>query len=175
MRSDIPEKKIIPRIFLVGGLRVMLDSDLAKLYGVETKSLNRAVRRNENRFPSDFMFQLSEGEHESLRRQIGTSIESFPGRGGRRYLPFVFTEQGVAMLSCVLKSERAVLVNIEIMRAFVKLREFLLTNEELASKLNDLEKKYDSRFREIFEALRSLMYPPVQSRRKIGIRSDSDD
>lgn len=120
------------------------------------------------------MFQLTEIEEESLRRQIGTSNEA-AGRGGRRYLPLVFTEQGVAMLSSVLKSEKAALVNIEIMRAFVKLREFLLTNQELARKLNDLEKRYDTRFREVFEAIRSLMSPPDIRRRKIGIRSDPED
>jgi len=167
-------KDINQRIFLLRGQRVMLDADLAKLYDVETKALNRAVRRNEIRFPKDFMFQLTEIEEESLRRQIGTS-NAIARRGGRRYLPLVFTEQGVAMLSTVLKSERATLANIEIMRAFVKLREFLLTNQELARSLNELEKKYDARFREVFAAIRSLMNPPEIKRRKIGIRSDQED
>lgn len=147
------------RIFFIRGYRVMLDSDLAKLYGVETKNLNKAVSRNRNRFPADFMFQVTEKEEESLRFQIGTS-KITAGRGGRRYLPMVFTEQGVAMLSSVLRSEQATLVNIEIMRAFVKLREFLLTNQELARKLSELEKRYDASFREVFIAIRNLMNPP---------------
>src|SRR4051812_7879341 len=117
-------QKINQRIFLVRGYRVMLDSDLAALYGVATKTLNRAVYRNKVRFPNDFMFQLTQNEEENLRYQIGTSSLESPTHGGRRYLPIVFTEQGVAMLSSVLRSEKAVLVNIEIMRTFVKLREF---------------------------------------------------
>ncbi|MCM2281439.1 MAG: ORF6N domain-containing protein [Bdellovibrionaceae bacterium] len=174
MPSDISSHDIRHRIFFVRDHRVMLDSDLAKLYGVETGALNRAVQRNKVRFPEDFMFQLTEIESESLRCQTGISNDPMH-RGGRRYLPLVFTEQGVAMLSGVLRSEKATLVNIEIMRAFVKLRAFLLTNQELARKLNDLEKRYDTRFREVFEAIRSLMSPPEIKRRKIGIRSDQED
>lgn len=174
MNSTGPSQTTIPKISFIRGYRVMLDSDLAKLYGVETKALNRAVRRNEIRFPKDFMFQLTEIEEESLRRQIGTS-NSVMGRGGRRYLPLVFTEQGVAMLSSVLKSEKAAIVNIEVMRAFVRLREFLLTNQELARKLYELESKYDTRFREVFDAIRNLMTPTIGMKRKIGIGNDQDE
>lgn len=175
MPLEISSSFISQRIFLIRGQRVMLDSDLAELYEVETKNLNKAVQRNRIRFPQDFMFQVTEIEEESLRFQIGTSNVA-ASRGGRRYLPLVFTEQGVAMLSSVLRSEKATLVNIEIMRAFVKLREFLLTNQELAKKLSELEKRYDASFRDVFVAIRSLMNPqPEVKRRKIGIRSDEDD
>lgn len=146
----------------------MLDRDLAMLYEVETKMFNRAVKRNLKRFPSDFMFQLTAAEADVLRYQIGTSKK---GRGGRRYLPYVFTEQGVAMLSSVLNSERAVLVNIEIMRAFVKLRQLLASNAELSRRLNDLESKYDRQFKVVFDAIRKLMSPPVRDRKEIGFRS----
>lgn len=143
----------------------MLDSDLAELYGVETKVFNQAVKRNLRRFPADFMFRLTQEEIESLRSQFVTSNE---GRGGRRYAPYVFTEQGVAMLSSVLNSERAIEVNIAIMRAFVKLREMLGTHKELAQKLAEMEKKYDAQFRVVFEAIRELMKPPPVPTRKIG-------
>ena len=129
----------------------MLDRDLALLYGVETKVLNRAVKRNLKRFPADFMFKLTSDEADILRCQIGTSSLS---HGGRRYLPYVFTEQGVAMLSSVLNSERAVLVNIEIMRAFVKLRRMITSNAELSRLLDELENKYDKQFKVVFEAIR---------------------
>jgi hypothetical protein len=134
----------------------MLDADLANLYGVETGALTRAVRRNANRFPADFMFQLTKQEFEDLRRQSGISS----AWGGRRYAPYAFTEQGVAMLSSVLRSERAVLVNIEIMRAFVQLRQMLAGHADLARKLASLEKKYDAQFKIVFEAIRELMNPP---------------
>ena len=143
----------------------MLDADLAGLYGVTTKRLNEQVRRNRSRFPEDFMFQLTSTEAASLRSQIATSNE---GRGGRRYAPYAFTEQSVAMLSTVLNSERAIQVNIEIMRAFVHLRQMLASNTQLARKLNALEKKYDSQFRVVFEAIRELMTPPEPNKRKIG-------
>ena len=143
----------------------MLDADLAGLYGVTTKRLNEQVRRNRSRFPEDFMFQLTSTEAASLRSQIATSNK---GRGGRRYAPYAFTEQGVAMLSTVLNSERAIQVNIEIMRAFVHLRQMLASNAQLARKLNALEKKYDSQFRVVFEAIRGLMTPPEPKKRKIG-------
>jgi phage regulator Rha-like protein len=145
----------------------MLDSDLAELYGVETFNLNKAVKRNIDRFPDDFMFQLSQEEAESLRFQIGMSKVS--GRGGRRSLPYAFTEQGVAMLSSVLNSKQAVQVNITIMRAFVKLRELLATHKDLAEKLEALEKKYDRQFKIVFDAIRQLMKledPPKE--RRIG-------
>ena len=148
----------------------MLDRDLAKLYGVETKILNRAVKRHVNRFPPDFMFQLTADETDVLRYQIGTSKK---GRGGRRYLPHVFTEQGVAMLSSVLNSERAVLVNIEIMRAFVKLRQLLASDAELSRRLDELESKYDRHFKVVFDAIREMMSPPVRDRKEIGFRSRS--
>lgn len=137
----------------------MVDADLADLYQVLTKNLNLAVRRNQNRFPEDFMFQLTKDETEALRLQIATSNES---RGGRRYLPYVFTEQGVAMLSSVLKSDRAVLMNIAIMRAFVKLREVMSTHKDLAAKIEALERKYDEHDDEIqviFSAIKKLLEP----------------
>ncbi len=144
----------------------MLDSDLAELYSVETKALNRAVRRNLDRFPMDFMFELTDSELENLRCQFGTSS---PKHGGRRYFPLVFTEQGVAMLSSVLKSKQAVQVNIEIMRAFVHVRRMMETNQDLARKLSELEKKYDVQFKVVFDAIRNLVAPTVTvKRRKIG-------
>lgn len=142
----------------------MLDAHLAELYGVETKVLKRAVRRNRDRFPEDFMFQLTKDEYITLRSQFGTL------RWGSKYLPFAFTEQGVAMLSGVLHSDRAVRVNIEIMRAFVRLRRILASHKDLAHKLEELEKKYDSQFRIVFEAIRQLMEPPQKPKRKIGFR-----
>ena len=146
----------------------MLDKDLAELYGVETGALNRAVKRNIDRFPFDFMFQLTQKEYKSLRCQIGIS-----SRGGRRYLPMVFTEQGVAMLSSVLNSERAIDVNIAIMRAFVKLREILASHKDLARKFEQMEKKYDTQFKVVFDAIRQLMTPPPEtSKRKIGFHTD---
>ena len=160
-------ERIERSIYLIRGEKVMLDRDLAALYEVETKVLNRAVKRNLQRFPADFMFQLTTDEAENLRCQFGTS--SF--HGGRRYRPYVFTEQGVAMLSSVLNSERAVLVNIEIMRAFVKLRQILLSNTEFARQLQELESKYDRQFRIVFDAIRQLMATPVRDRKAIGFRS----
>jgi predicted restriction endonuclease len=143
----------------------MLDADLAVLYGVSTKRLNEQVRRNRSRFPDDFMFQLTREEVQSLRSQIATSKQ---GRGGRRYAPLVFTEQGIAMLSTVLNSERAIQVNIEIMRAFVRLREMIATHKDLARKLEALERRYDAQFKVVFDAIRELMAPPESKKRKIG-------
>jgi len=144
----------------------MLDSDLAALYGVETRVLKQAVRRNIKRFPADFMFELTKGENRPLRSQNVTLK-----RGQHsKYLPFAFTEQGVAMLSSVLKSERAIEVNIEIMRAFVRLRQILASHAALARKLEELEKKYDTKFRVVFEAIRQLMEPPQSKRRHIGFQ-----
>lgn len=160
-------ERIERSIHIVRGEKVIQDSDLAELYLVETKALNRAVKRNLRRFPKDFMFQLTIDEAAALRCQIGTSKTK---RGGRRYLPIVFTEQGVAMLSSVLNSERAILVNIEIMRAFVKLRQLLASNSELDSKLRTLENKYDRHFKVVFEAIRQLMYPSLPKTRRIGFR-----
>ena len=160
--EDIPQ-----RILTIRGHRVMLDVDLAELYGVATKRLNEAVGRNAARFPEDFMFQLAAGEAESLRSQFATSN----GRGGRRYLPYAYTAQGVAMLSSVLNSKRAILVNIAIMRAFVRLRETLGAPRELARALVELERKFaehDEQIKEIFDAIRALMKPPKTPRRRIG-------
>lgn len=164
-RSLITIGHIERLILLIRGYKVMLDSDLAELYGVTTKRLNEQVRRNLSRFPEDFMFQLTESEVHLLRSQIATSKK---GRGGRRYSPYAFTEQGIAMLSSVLNSERAIKVNIEIMRAFVRLRQILSANKELAKRLDELEKKYDSQFRIVFEAIRELMKPPETKKRPIG-------
>ncbi|MEW6108954.1 MAG: ORF6N domain-containing protein [Nitrospirota bacterium] len=169
MKELIPVEIIERKIYLIRGEKVMLDSDLAELYEVETRTLIQAVKRNFSRFPSDFMFQFNYQEVAVLRSQFVTSKT---GRGGRRYFPYVFTEQGVAMLSSVLSSERAVKVNIEIMRAFVRLRQLLSSNAELARKLEALEKKYDAQFKVIFDAIRELMKPPEKSKRKIGFRRE---
>lgn len=149
----------------IHGQNVMLDSDLASLYQVEVKVLNQAVKRNRQRFPPDFMFQLTAREATSLRSQFVTAKT---GRGGRRTLPYAFTEQGVAMLSSILRSERAVRVNITIMRAFVQLRRILGSSEELTRKLAALERKCDGQFHVVFEAIRRLMEPPRPPRRVIG-------
>lgn len=171
MRSNaslIATERIQQLIFIVRGQKVMLDSDLAHLYGVETKVLIQAVKRNADRFPSDFLFRMNSKEFHILRSQSVTSKK----RGGRQYFPYVFTEQGVAMLSSVLHSKRAVLMNIEIMRAFVGLRRLLQSHEELASKLADLETKFlehDEKLSEVFEAIRQLMEPDVpKNKRRIG-------
>jgi hypothetical protein len=151
----------------------MLDADLASLYGVPTKVLNQAVARNRQRFPADFMFRLTVDEARALRSQFVTLKE---GRGGhRKYLPYVFTEQGVAMLSSVLRSQRAIAVNIEIMRAFVQLRRLLDSNRELAAKLAALEKQYDAKFRIVFDAIRELMSVPARPARRIGYRGHGGD
>jgi hypothetical protein len=154
-------------ILLIRGHRVMLDSTLASLYDVETKRLVEAVHRNSSRFPSDFMFQLTSEEFDVLRSQFATSTSP---RGGRRYLPYVFTEQGVAMLSSVLRSERAVQVNVEIIRAFVRLRQLLRENADLARRLDELEARYDRQFKAVFDAIRQLMAPPPSGQRQLGFR-----
>jgi len=159
----VPLERVAQAILVLRGQRVMLDADLAVLYGVETKSLNRAVKRNAGRFPADFMFQLTSEELADLRYQTGTSRW-----GGRRYLPLAFTEQGVAMLASVLHSERAIRVNIEIMRAFVRLREMLASHASLARKLAELEKRYDAQFKAVFDAIRRLMKPQKARYRPIG-------
>jgi hypothetical protein len=163
----IPGERIERAILLIRGQKVMLDADLAELYGVATKVLNRAVRRNLSRFPQDFMFELTRKEAENLRIHFGTSSRW----GGRRYNPLAFTEQGVAMLSSVLRSRRAVQVNIAIMRAFVKLREMLASHRDLARRLEEMEKKYDAQFRVVFDAIRELMRPPEKPRGRIGFSS----
>lgn len=202
----VPTRQVERRIYIIREQNVMLDSDLAELYGVETKFLNRAVKRNIARFPEDFMFQLTAEDEESLRFQFGTSnaesqsvdshlrsqsvisnaesetvdaslrsqlATSSKRRGGRRYLPYVFTEQGVAMLSSVLNSERAIEVNIQIMRAFVQMRRMSASHEELARKVDGLEKKYDKQFAAVFQAIKALMQPPATARRKIGFKTES--
>jgi len=164
--SLIPSEIIEQKIYLIRGHKVMLDSDLAGLYDVETKMINRAVKRNEDRFPIDFMFQLTSEEEKSLRSHFGTSKK---GKGGRRYLPYVFTQEGVAMLSSVLKSKRAIQANIAIMRAFVKMRTLLASHADLLRRLDEMEEKYDERFRVIFEAIRELMKPePLPPKQRIG-------
>lgn len=168
MKSVIPADVIESRILFLRNKKVMLDSDLAELYGVETSNLNKAVKRNMDRFPEDFMFQLTKDESDALTFQTGMSKTQ--GRGGRRYLPYAFTEQGVAMLSSVLRSKRAVQVNIAIMRAFVKLREMIASHKDLARKLEELEKQYDAQFQVVFEAIHSLMEPSNSPRNKIGFR-----
>jgi hypothetical protein len=161
--TEIAAESIAGSIFFLRGQKVMLDVHLATLYGVATKALTRAVRRNIARFPSDFMFQLSNQEFANLRRQFGTS-----SWGGRRHLPYAFTEHGVAMLSSVLRSERAVQVNIQVVRTFVRLRAILASNEDLARRLAALESRYDAQFRSVFDAIRELMNPAKASRRPIG-------
>ena len=153
-------------IYIIRDERVMLDQDLAELYQVETKALVQAVQRNAKRFPPDFMFQLSFQEFTALRSQIVTS----KGRGGRRTAPYAFTEHGVAMLSSVLRSERAVEINIQVIRAFVKLRQLIVSNSELANRLNHLEQRYDSQFKVVFDAIRQLMSETthVPAKRRIG-------
>src|SRR4030066_1658832 len=165
MKALIPAEVIERKIYLIRGQKVMLDNDLAKLYKVETRTLIQAVKRNTERFPPDFMFQLNNQEVISLRSQF---VISKTGRGGRRYLPYVFTEQGVAMLSSVLNSEQAIQVNIAIMRAFVRMRQLLVSHEELARTVDALEKKYDAQFRVVFDAIRALMEPTTRPRRRLG-------
>jgi hypothetical protein len=162
------------RIFVIRGRQVMLDEDLAELYGVETKVLVQQVKRNLKRFPPDFMFQVTKTEAEALRSQIVTSKK---GRGGRRYLPFAFTEQGIAMLSGVLRSDRAIAVNIEIMRAFVELRRVASSFVEIQERLEKFEREttkrldgHDEELKEIFAALQQLINPPRQPKRPVGFR-----
>lgn len=169
-KSLIPVEKITSKIYLIRNEKVLIDADLAELYGVETKVLNQAVRRNLARFPNDFMFQLSDKEFEILRSHTVTS-----SWGGRRYPPFAFTEQGVAMLSSVLKSKRAIQVNIAIMRAFVQMRRFLQSHEELAAQLKKLEKETTEKFTEqgkqiqiIFEVIKQLIIEKQKPKKPIG-------
>ena len=168
--SLIPIEKIEKAIYLIRGEKVILDRDLAELYGVGTHVLKQAVRRNKDRFPGDFMFVLNPTEFRDWRSQF---VISKADRTGLRHPPMAFTEQGVAMLSGVLRSKRAVSVNIEIMRAFVKLRQMLASNTELSHRLDELERKYDKQFKVVFEAIRQLMTTPVRNRKEIGFRSRS--
>lgn len=168
-KRSVSIERVNSAILLVRGQKVMLDADLAELYGVQIRVLNQAVRRNLSRFPDDFMFQLSADEAVRLRSQTVT-LETGRGRH-RKYRPLAFTEQGVAMLSSVLRSPRAVQVNIEIMRAFVRLRLLLGSNAKLARKLASLERKYDKQFNAVFQAIRQLMIPPLPARRRIGFQA----
>jgi DNA-binding PadR family transcriptional regulator len=172
--KNIPQNKIViieeivqNKIYLVRGQKVMLDSDLANLYQVETKVLNQSVRRNVNRFPEDFMFQLDNEEENNLRSQIVTS-----SYGGKRKPTFAFTEQGVAMLSSVLRSDRAIQVNIQIMRIFTNLRQMILTQKDLQEKIENLESKYDEHFRVVFDALRQLIQKDSEPKRQIGFETN---
>jgi hypothetical protein len=168
--SMITAERIEHSILLLRGQKVMLDRDLAELYGVPTKALNQAVRRNLKRFPHDFMFQLSKDELENWRSQFVTSNSA--AKMGLRRRPYAFTEHGVAMLSSVLNSDRAIEVNIAIMRAFARLRRMLASNAELARKLDALEKKYDTQFKIVFDAIRQLMIPPeAKPKRQIGFHA----
>ena len=162
----IPLEKIENKIHSIRGKKVMLDSDLAGLYGVETRSLIQSIKRNIKRFPEDFMFQITEREYKALRSQFVISK-----KGGRRYLPYAFTEQGVSMLSSVLNSNKAIQVNIQIMRTFSKLKEFTLAHKDIAVKLNKLERKvktHDNEIEQIFKAIKQLITPPEKPKRKVG-------
>ena len=163
---SLPAERILHSIHVLRGERVLLDADLAALYEVETRVLVQAVKRNLQRFPGDFMFQLSETEWTDLKSQSVISSSW----GGRRTAPYAFTELGVAMLSSVLNSERAIQVNISIMRAFTQLRGMLSAHADLARKMESLERKYDGQFRVVFEAIRELMTPPVPAKKPIGFR-----
>ena len=165
----LPASAISHKIHFLRKTRVMLDSDLAQLYGVTTSNLNQAVRRNHKRFPKDFMFQLTKKDAEILRSQF--AISNKEGRGGRRYLPHAFTEQGIAMLSSVLHSDRAVQVNIAIMRAFLQLSAMLATHEDLRRKIAEMEKRYDSKFHAVFATLRQMLETPIPTKRQIGFHS----
>jgi len=164
MGDIVPLERIASKIYLIRGMKVMLDRDLAELYDVETRTLVQAIKRNKQRFPPDFLFQLSKDEFDSLRSQIVIS----KGRGGRRYPPYAFTEQGIAMLSSVLNSDRAIQVNIQIMRAFSKLREMLSTHDDLKKKIEAMEKKYDQQFQVVFEAIKQLLEIEAKPRKEIG-------
>jgi hypothetical protein len=172
--SIVPAELIEKRIFMIRGQKVMLDFHLAEIYGVPTKSLNLAVKRNKNRFPTDFVFQINNDEFDHVKEFLRFQSEtSNSGRGGRRYLPYVFTEHGAVMLASVLNSAQAVQASIYVVRAFVRLREFLSTHKELAQKLEELEQKvgkHDKAIQAIVETIRQLMQPPEKPKRKIGFR-----
>lgn len=166
----LPDESVISKIYLMRSQKIMLDEDLAELYQVETKRLNEQVKRNANRFPKDFMFQLSVEEFENLKSQFATS-----SWGGRRKLPFAFTEQGVSMLSGVLNSTIAIQVHIQIIRIFTKMRELILTNKEILLQLEKMEKDVTTNKQDIamiFEALKQLLHPPEKPRKRIGFKPD---
>ena len=168
--SLIPQETVESKIFFLRNEKIMLDNDLAMLYNVETKQLKRAVNRNFERFPDDFMFKLTSEEYKVLRCQTGTLKR---GRHAK-YLPYAFSEQGIAMLSSVLNSKRAILVNIQIIRTFTKLRKLLMSHEDLKRKIIAMEEKYDSQFKIVFDAIRELLTPPEKPKRRIGFHAHSD-
>ena len=167
LEIKIPEEVIERRIIVIRGKKVMMDRHLAELYGVETGALNRAVKRNPGRFPADFMFRLTQTEFERLRCQFGISNQ----RGGIRYLPYLFTQEGVAMLSSVLNSERAIQVNVHIMRTFARFREMLSAHKTLKHRIEDMEEKYDRQFRIVFQAIKKLIEPPQKPKKQIGFHT----
>jgi hypothetical protein len=166
----VPIERIQQFIYFIRGDKVILDSDLAVLYGVETKAFNQTIKRNLDRFPSDFMFQLTDIEYQSLRSQIVTSKK----KGGRQYRPYAFTEQGVAMLSSVLRSQRAVEVNIAIMRTFVQLRKILADNSLLRNKIESLECKYDEQFQQVFAVLEQMLIDDPEDKKQIGYHTEAE-
>jgi hypothetical protein len=166
----IPIERVENKIIIMRGEKVMLDADLAELYGVTNKQLNQAVTRNIDRFPEDFAFTLTKQGMDNLKFQFGTS-----SWGGVRKPPRAFTEQGVAMLSGVLKSKQAVQVNILIMRAFVKMREVISSHAELARKIDSIERKYDAQFKVVFDAIRQLMAPPAAAKKRFGFQTGKDE
>lgn len=172
MSTDLTPTQIRNLIYNIRGKAVMLDSDIAELYKVETARLNEAVKRNIKRFPEDFMFQLTEQEFDSLRSQIAISKH---GRGGRRYMPFAFTEQGVAMLSGILSSDTAIDMNINIMRAFVQMRRIGLTVVDMKKKIDGLERKYDHQFKIVFDSLRKILVPEPKNKRTLGFIQHQKD
>lgn len=177
MNALIPLERVESRILFIRGEKVIVDADLAELYGVTTSNFNKAVKRNMDRFPDDFMFRLTKEEVESLRFQTGISNDesmrsqiatSKERRGGRRYLPYAFTEHGALMAANILNSPRAVEASVQVVRAFVKLRQMLASNADLARKVEALERKYDANFKVVFDAIKKLMAPPLSSQTKIG-------
>jgi ORF6N domain len=168
MSGLVPIERIEKRILFLRGQKVMLDADLARIYGVTTARLNQQVKRNQDRFPAEFMFQLTKEEFDNLMLQFATSS---PGYGGRRKRPYVFTEHGAIMLASVLNSPIAVRASLQVVRAFVRLREMLATHKDLARKLEALERKYDSQFKVVFDAIRQLMAQPEPKEKKIGFRA----
>ena len=175
IRLLLADETIINKIYLLRNQKVMIDRDLAELYGVETKRLKEAVRRNKERFPDDFMFQMTRSEFQVLRTQIASSKPET--RGGTQYLPMAFTEQGVTMLSCILNSERAIAVNIHIIRIFTRMREMLLTHKDILLQLEKIEQKlsgHDEQIAKIFHYLKQLLNPPIPTRERIGFRRSNE-
>ena len=172
----LADEVVMNKIFVVRGQKVMMDKDLAELYAVSTKVLKQAVRRNTKRFPKDFMFEMNKSEFENWRSHFVTSNDS--DKMGLRYAPFCFTEQGVTMLSCILNSERAITINIQIIRIFTKLRGMIITHKDILLKLEQLERKvtrHDEDIQMIFEALKQLLNPPKEPRRRIGFRRGGEE